>query len=242
MKIPIFYFPKTRFKKYLIIEKTFKCADEIIPIGCDCHPAYTLQKLNIRKHSLPFDWLNTDPLRGLEFVTNNLATSFSGFLSGLYKNERGHPVSERYPYAEFMHEKNLIENKLDREKFSRRIIRLEKLRDQACYYLYNITGSSLETENHVIKFYKSVIAFQSLLKENQLLCIYIRHDESLKENKHNCEMLLGLISKLSYVKCSNFYIKNKDKNGIWGNKNKYPMLYKSLGIKISLGLPRIKFH
>jgi hypothetical protein len=239
MKIPILYIPKTRFKKYLSVEKTFKSKKPIIPIGCDCHPAYTLQKLHIRQDSLPFDWLNTDPIQGLKYVSNNLATSFDGFISGLYKNKRGHIVANKYPYAEFVHEQNLIESKLDREKFGRRINRLAKLKDKACYYLYTIPSFSLKSETQVLEFYKSVREFASHLKSHQNLCIYIRYDESLNEQKNNCEMLLELLRKTKNVNSSN-YIRKKSKQGIWGDKNEYPRLYKSLGIEISLGIPKVK--
>lgn len=231
MKIPLLYIPKTRFKKYLIIEKRFKCAKEIIPIGCDCHPAYTLQKLHIRKHSLPFDWLDTDAIKGISFVSSNIKTHFSGFLKGLVKNKKGHIVSNEYPYAEFVHEKNLIENKLDIEKFGRRIDRLEKLMHTDCFYLYNVKSSSLESKAQVTEFYRSVVEFQTLMKGEQLLCIYIRYDENLNENKNNCEMLLELLGNTKNVNSAN-YIREKSKAGIWGNAKKYPMLYRSLGIRI----------
>lgn len=238
MKIPIIYIPKTRFKRFLMIEKRFKLKNEVIPIGCDCHPAYTLQKLNLRKQSLPFDWLNTNPILGLSFVLKNMQTDFSGFLKGLRKNERGYVVSDEYPYAEFMHEKNLIENSLDREKFTRRIDRFQKLKDKDCYYLYNTTSSSLKSERQVIELYKSAVEFVSQINEKQILCIYIRYDENLMENQNNCEMLLELLGKIKNVKAVN-YIREKDKEGIWGNENKYPALYKSLGIKLKKTIPKM---
>ncbi|MBK7240512.1 MAG: hypothetical protein IPI00_10090 [Flavobacteriales bacterium] len=110
----------------------------MIPLGCDCHPAYALQKLNIRNKSLPFDWLNTDSIRGLEFVSENLKNDFIDFLSDLYINSRGHIVSEKYPYAEFMHEKNLIVLKSDKDKFLRRIDRLKSLLNNEIYFIYNV--------------------------------------------------------------------------------------------------------
>lgn len=238
MKIPIIYIPKTRFKRFLIIEKRFKSNKEIIPIGCDCHPAYTLQKLNLRKQSLPFDWLNTNPILGLSFVLNNIQTDFSGFLKGLSKNERGHVVSAEYPYAEFMHEKNLIDNSQDREKFTRRIDRFQKLKDKDCYYLYNTTSSSLKSERQVIELYNSTVEFVSQINKKQMLCIYIRYDETLLENQKNCEMLLDLLGKIEKVKAVN-YVREKDKEGIWGNENTYPTLYKSLGIKLRKTVPKM---
>ena len=238
MKIPIYYIPKTRFKKFLFIEKKYNCKTEIVPVGCDCHPAYTLQKLNIRKKSLPFDWLNTDSIKGLEFVSENLKNNFKDFLSNLYINTRGHIVSEKYPYSEFMHEKKLIEQKSDKDKFLRRIGRLKQLLNNEIYFLYNITSNSLDSEKNVDDFYKSVIEFNSQLKNNQILCIYIRYDESLKENENHCKKLIKLLSNSKNIKISN-YVREKKKEGIWGNEKYYPVLYKSLGIKINLTFPKI---
>lgn len=42
----------------MYIENRYKCKHIIIPIGCDCHPAYMLSSIHLRKISLPFDWLN----------------------------------------------------------------------------------------------------------------------------------------------------------------------------------------
>lgn len=238
MRILIFYIPKTRFKKFLFIEKRYKCRKEIIPIGCDCHPAYTLHELNIRKNSLPFDWLNTNPIKGLKFVSDNLENNFIDFLEKLFKNSKGHIVSEKYPYAEFMHEKKLIECKSERDKYIRRINRFQKLINKEVYFLYNVTSNSLESEKHVKEFYNSVLDFSSQIKKNQLLCIYIRYNENLKENDSYCLMLMELLMDIKNVKIVN-YIREKDKEGIWGNKKYYPALYKSLGIKIYLTYPKI---
>lgn len=240
MKIPILYIPRTGFKKSIIIKKKYFCTKEIIPIGCDCHPAYTLQKLNIRKRSLPFDWLNTDPLRGLKFVTENIETNFSDFLIGLHKNERGHVVSKRFSYSEFMHEKKLIENEEDKIKFSRRINKFLRLLDKDAYFLYAITSDALTSDEIVSEFYDSVIKFKSHLKNQQLLCIYIRYDESFNENSKFCEKLLVLLNNFENIKTTK-YIREKEKEGIWGSDKKYPQLYRSLGIKINMTFPKITF-
>lgn len=238
MKIPIYYIPKTRFKKFLFVEKKYNCRTEIVPVGCDCHPAYTLQKLNIRKKSLPFDWLNTESIKGLEFVSENLKNNFKYFLSNLYINKRGHIVSKKYPYSEFIHEKKLIEQKSNKEKFLRRIDRLKQLLNNEIYFLHNITSNSLQSEKNVDDFYQSVIEFKSQLKNNQILCIYIRYDESLNENENYCKKLITLLSNFRNIKISN-YVREKKKEGIWGNEKYYPALYKSLGIKINLTFPKI---
>ena len=56
------------FKYVLKVSRQFKPTKAIIPIGCDCHPAYMLDKVKIRKESLPFDWLDTEPLLALQYA------------------------------------------------------------------------------------------------------------------------------------------------------------------------------
>ena len=238
MRIPLFYIPKTSFKKFLVIEKRYKCKRAIIPLGCDCHPAHTLQKLNIRKTSLPFDWLNNDPIKSLLFVSENLDNNFNDFLDNLYRNSRGYIVSERFPYAEFIHEDNLIENNLDRKKFLRRIERFKKLLKEEVYFLYNITSESLDSKKNVYDFYNSVLNFISKLNANHTLCIYIRYDESLNENENYCEMLLKLLREIKNVKIAT-YIRYRDQEGIWGDAKYYISLYTLLGIKVSMTFPKI---
>ncbi|MCB9189349.1 MAG: hypothetical protein H6599_08720 [Flavobacteriales bacterium] len=223
MNIPIIYIPKTKFKKYICIDKRYDCAKEIIPIGSDCHPAYTLQSLHLRKHSLPFDWLNTNPIKGLDFVHKNIQTSFSLFLDGLHKNERDHVVSKEYPFAEFMHEKNLIENKLDQDKFVRRIKRLQDIIQCECYFLYTIPSKSLKTEFEINEFYNSVISFESELNDKQQLCIYIRYDEHFNENEANCNALLEMIIK--YLKSIRLNIFEKKKKKVFGAMKKNTLHY-----------------
>ena len=238
MKIPLIYIPKTRFKKFIYFEKKYFCNNEIIPIGCDCHPAYTLQKLNIRKRSLPLDWLNTDAVKGLEFVNENIANNFRDFLSGLYKNDRGHVVSKQFPYAEFMHEENLIESETDRAKFKRRIQKFLKLKHERAYYLYNVTSEALTSDKIVMEFYNSAVKFQSNLERKQLLCIYIRYDESYNENYTYCDKLLNSLKNTKKIKATK-YLREREKEGIWGNEKKYSKLYRSLGIKIYLTFPKM---
>ncbi len=56
------------FQYQLKLNKHYKLVKEILPIGCDCHPAYMLSKLELRKESLPFDWLDTKPHLALNFA------------------------------------------------------------------------------------------------------------------------------------------------------------------------------
>lgn len=239
MKIPIIILPK--FKKFLFIENNFVSKNKIIPIGCDCHPAYMLSKLNLRKSSMPFDWLNTDPVLGIQYVFDNFKSNFNLFLEDLVLNEKGNIISKNYPNTEFLHEKDLIENPISRLKFSRRIERfLNFYLYNNCFFLYNVTSQSLDNSNKVIEFTKSIEDFSSLIKKNDKIFIYIRYDESFKENVFHCEKVyqnLQSIDKVSVVK----YIRYLSDYGGWGNEKKYYALFQKLGINLKLTFPKIYF-
>mgnify|MGYP000073658010 CR=1 FL=1 len=70
-----------------------------------------------------------------------------------------------------MHEKNLIESKEDRKKFSRRIKRLQNLLNTECHFLYNITSESLSSKEKVNNFYNSVIDFKAKLNDKHFLYV-----------------------------------------------------------------------
>ena len=241
MKITLLYVPKVKIKICLCIERRYKSNREIIPIGSDCHPAYTLQKMNLRKYSLPFDWLLTNSVKGLKLVSDNIKSDFKYFLSDLYENERGRVVSKKYPFTEFYHEKYLIENPDSILKFTRRISRFKKKLDEEVYFLYCVNSNSLKSNSLTKELYESVIEFSSLLKSNQLLLIYIRYDESLNENRNNCQRILRKVKSLENVRIVN-YIREKKKEGIWGNEKHYPLLYKALGIKLSQTFPKLSIE
>ena len=239
MRIPFIILPK--YRKYIKIEKKYISKNLIIPIGCDCHPSYTLGKLNIRIHSLPFDWLNTDPILGVQYVVDNLKTDFTNFLSNLTLNEKGNIVSQNYPYAEFLHEKDLIANELTRIKFKRRITRfLDFYKTNDCFFLYNVTSESLINSEKATFFIKSVEDFSKLIKANDKVFIYIRYDESLQENEIYCNQVFDAIQKIDKVATAK-YIRSLKKYGGWGNEKEYFNLYKKLGIKLKLAFPRIYF-
>lgn len=239
MRIPIVYIPKTRFRKFLFIEKKFKAENLIIPIGCDCHPAYTLQSLNIRVNSFPFDWLNNDPIAGLDFARENFEDNFKFFLKDLYRNERGHIVSKKYPSAEFMHEKDLIENEESVKKLHRRIDRLKKsIANNTISYLYNVTSEALNNKENTSRFYESVVKFSESSREKDTLHVYIRYDENTEENSQFCDDLILNLNGLENIVAVK-YIRHLSREGIWGNSKFYPKLYKDLGLKITQMFPKI---
>ena len=83
-----------------------------ISLGPDCHPSGNLKKLNLRKQSLPFDWLLCNGNRRFEYVNNLINTNFSNFTTNLIYNHRGKVISKDYDYVEFFHH-DLLKNVSD---------------------------------------------------------------------------------------------------------------------------------
>jgi hypothetical protein len=230
MKIPILYLPKTSIKKYIYIERQYESKEYVIPIGCDCHPAYTLNALGIRKESFPFDWLNVDPIKGLSYVTDNIKSSFEFYLKDLHLNEDNNVVAKKYPFAEFLHEKDLIDNREDRLKMQRRVDRFKDYFDnRTVWFLYNITSESLENEEKLTLFMHSVMEFMQTIKPQDQLFMYIRYDESLNENAIICNKLISALEKIKNVKLTQ-YIRYRETQGIWGDEKYYFKLYKPFNL------------
>lgn len=238
MRIPILYIPKLNVKKFLYIEQHYRSKETIIPIGCDCHPAYTLEKLHIRQFSLPFDWLNVDAVKGIRFVQENLQNNFSFFLTDLYRNEKEHIVSKRYPYAEFMHEKDLIENAASVTKLKRRIDRFLKIfKTNQVSLLYCMPAYGLDSEIAVDAFFNDLKQFAGDNVDKNIY-LYIRCDESIEENRAFCDDLMTKMKMLPNVSFTR-YVRFLNEDGIWGNPNAYVPLYRKLGIEITRKFPKI---
>lgn len=239
MRIPLLYIPKTGIKKFLYIDKQYSASRLIVPIGCDCHPAYCLQKLHIRQHSFPFDWLNTAPVKAISYVAENIKNRFSHFLENLTHNEAGHLVSASYPFAEFIHEKELNVNQIAQQKFIRRQKRfLNALANQPVDLLFNIPVSEIKDLKDVDYFYQSVADLTIDIKSNDRICIYLRYDENLSENAALAEALLNQLLKLEKVSTTK-YCRNLKRYGIWGNPDEYPQLLRSLEITLEKKFPKI---
>lgn len=99
----------------------------LIPIGCDCHPSHLLEAVNLRKISLPFDWLDTQPLKGLTYVYENIRTRFSHFQDNLKVNDQQKAYAGSYEYSVFFHHSDIIHNKRTYNTFIRRSKRFMKL-------------------------------------------------------------------------------------------------------------------
>ncbi len=237
MKFPIVPIPN--HYRYLHIEPKYCYKYLIVPVGCDCHPAYVLEKLNIRIQSLPFDWLDIEPVNCLSYVHQNLANKFQMFVADPIRNEKGNIISRAYPSAEFLHEKDLIDSLADQRKMQRRAVRLLDLYGkEPCAFMHNIPSLALSSNENVERAIGHIQCFMDLIKPSDTLHIYIRYDESLDENKTYCELLKSRLKEYPRVFAAD-HIRYKTSNGIWGDPDYYPDLLRSIGIKIHRKFPKI---
>ncbi len=221
----------------MYIEKRYKCNHVILPLGCDCHPAYMLNALHLRKWSLPFDWLNIKPIRTFEYVAENIKDGFENFLKNPKLNEEGYFVADHYLYAEFMHEKDLTHQKTI-HKFNRRINRfLNLVKSGQMHFLHNIPVNSIQTENDINQYVNSIKEFQTSVSPNSTLHIYLRFDDNLSENKLLAEKLYSELQRLNIP--IDKYLRGLKEYGIWGVKSYYPSLLANLGINIKVTFPKI---
>jgi len=81
-----------------------------ISLGPDCTIAGLLNDINVRTQSLPFDFLLTNTLLGIKYVTDLINNDFSDYLNDLKYNKQNKVYSTNYPYSLFYHH-DLINNK-----------------------------------------------------------------------------------------------------------------------------------
>lgn len=228
------------FNYQIKINKQYKTVKAILPIGCDCHPAYMLSKLQLRKESLPFDWLDVKPNLALNFVYETLQTEFNFFLKDLGRDENGKVLSQKHPEALFYHFDDLIENQNLKHKIKQRIDRFSNLfSSKQCCFIHTITSLSFQNETDFNFIKKSISNFTTILKENDELLIYLRFDETLEENKENTILLKQFVQVLPNVNLI-FYIREKNKFGIWGDETKYKQLVTKLGIQTKFKNLKVK--
>ncbi|PWN65365.1 hypothetical protein C1634_001080 [Chryseobacterium viscerum] len=238
MKIPLFYLPKTGCKYFLEIKKKYKSEKYIIPIGKDCHAAHSLDILNIRNQSLPYDWIRLQSISGLRTVSQNIKERFHFFLSDLKRNEKGNTYAAKYPEAEFTHSKAIIDDPKLRSTYEKRCQRLlEIISQRPIAYLYILEIKNFKTREDADFFCHTVKDFTKILKIEDSLHIYIRFDEEI-ENEEVCNLLLNEVQKTPQVYITT-YIRERAKFGIWGNEKEYPKLYKRLNLKIKRAFPTI---
>ncbi|NMH27041.1 DUF1796 family putative cysteine peptidase [Flavobacterium silvaticum] len=238
MKIPLYYDPRIRYWRFLYIEKKYQSNVEIVPIGCDCHPAYMLQSLRIRNKSLPFDWLNTEPKFALEYVSENLLHKFEKYLANLTRNQNGNVISANYPYAEFIHEPHLPEDQIAQERMSRRAKRfLDVTKSNPVAFLHMIPADAFQDKESLDRYISSITGFIQNLEPRQALYVYIRFDENDRENDEVISILEQKLLEYNVRSCR--YVRNLSDFGLWGNPAQYVSLFKKLRIKIKHTFPKI---
>ena len=145
-----------------------------MPIGCDCHPAYMLSKLELRNKSLPFDWLDTKPHLALRYAYETIKTEFQFFLTDLTKNEEGKVFSQKHPEALFYHFDDLIENKILQNKIQERSQRFLKVyKKQPCYFVHTLTSQTIANKEDLELSIAAITQFKILLKPNDELLLYL---------------------------------------------------------------------
>ena len=227
-------------KKFLVIKRTYSLKYPIIPIGYDCHPAYVLAQLRLRQHSLPFDWVLSDSVSGMEYYAKALSNNCADFLVNLRRNEQGRIYSGMTPpYIRFDYVPDLIENEESKAMFIRRIERVMKIfKSSTCTFLFNLNASRIDSFENANSLINSAQKLSDTIKSKDKICIYIRYDEDPSENKSFIDIALEGIKKIKKIRIVK-YVRGLEKNGIWGNVDGYLPLLKSLKIEFKLTLPKV---
>lgn len=180
-----------------------------VSLGSNCHPAKNLVFLGLRNASFPFDWLYTDPDKGIHYVNDNINHKFEKFMTDLEYGERDKVISKNYPYALFFHQdliKNVSTNCDDKsnvniiESLNKRIVRfLDLILDSEAevIFLYNHRSSPTE------EFLESVREFT---KNDKIKCKYtliIYSEENINIS----------IPNVKFIK----YINDRKVNKLFGN-------------------------
>ncbi len=239
MKIPLLYIPGTKVKKFLHIEPGHTADKPVISLGCDCHPAWILKKLHLRKSGYPFDWLDTQAHLGLEYVNQNIKTHFSHYLENITKDADGNIIAERYPYAVMLHETDLTAGSPAMAKLERRVERFRKQFEEGNNrYLYNLPVDKIKDEAQADSFLSSVARFTALMKTEDSLHIILRYNESTDEYISISEKLLAGLKGLPNTHTTQ-YVRKLKKFGLWGNAAEYPALFNELNIPIKRTFTKI---
>lgn len=204
-----------------------------ISLGPSCHPSGNLKKLNLRKQSLPFDWLLCDGNRTFEYVNNLINTKFSNFTANLVYNQRKKVISKNYDYVEFFHHdllKNVSDKREDRKgslikimnKRGKRFMDIISNEKNEVVFLCALHHTKLikdgSINNH--KLYKDMVNFDinSNIKCNFKVLVYLCND--------NEDYNLVLPDELGNLKHFIFdkYIRNQNVHKIFGDIKDFKQL------------------
>jgi len=218
------------------IQKGVRTDSVIIPIGSDCHPGIFLKALKAKKNKLPFDCMNIQPLRGLEFARMNCLDEFKDLTSELKATGHRRFKSSNYEYAEFFHERDSLLERRGKLKLKARIKQLLYLKThKVCSFLYCLPGSCITSTNDLRLFQQTVYSFISIIKPVDKLHIYIRWNELQDENDLYYLAFKQEFNNNGQVIISKFIL-NKKRFGIWGDQSEFRALFKDLKLGAIRGL------
>ena len=207
-----------------------------IPLGVNCHPAGNLRLLNLRKQSLPFDWLLCNSERVFEYVNNLINTNFSNFTTNLTYNHRGKVISKDYDFVEFFHYdliKNITIGRPEDDgknltdvmnRRGKKFIDIISDENNKVVFLCMMHHTKLIKDGVInnIKLYEDIVKFDNNLniKCNFKVLVYLYNDD----NDYN----LCIPKELTNLKNFIFdkYIKNQSYSTVYGDPKDFSQLLK----------------
>ena len=196
-----------------------------ISLGANCHSAWNLKDLNLRKESLPFDWMAIiDNI--LTYPTLLIKNNFNNYLNNIIyfkdqnqyidKSLNQYTISNNYKYAIFFHH-NLIttpENIKKLKKRANNFLKIINNKNNKCIFFLGILYKYFDS--HFEKILNDIPKFIEVMnnKCKYVLLIYI-----IIDNNHKFDY------KFEDLKFDNIifakYYRNKKQEGQRGDLNKF---------------------
>lgn len=115
---------------------------------------------------------------------------------------------------------------------------IDNIMKDECYFLYVLKSDDLKSQEDIQTFLKSLAVLFHELKEGQELCIFIRCNEDVDENRYYTDQIVRMLEDSNHVHVLEYAV-GLEKNGEWGHRSSYPKLLRDLGVKLKWKLPRI---
>lgn len=218
-----------------------------ISLGPDCLTAANLNMLDLRKISLPFDWLLTkNDIAGIDYVNKNIDTHFQYFLTNLKQNKKGYYYSENFPETFFPHydfkAKEAEFEKLKRhyfaeyfenkspdsqiDKFKRRANRFINIINNSnnhCIFFYRVTNNTFFDEDTLCSIVEKIEYFIKKCRCGYKFLIYT----SLADKNNEKTIIFQKRFKNKFIYFKIYHI-NYTKNSEFGDKDDFKKLIKSI--------------
>lgn len=179
-----------------------------ITLGYDCSTAATLKSLDLRKYSLPFDWIVSDAKKLIECISEN----FINFHKNLIINESNTRVIDYYGF-QFPHDYPNIESN-DIDNVGEGVFSENKILDG----WENFIELNLEKYNRRIK------RFNDILNSNDDIIVLYRGNlenvylfQNLFINKYKKNNVKFVVATNTFFEDNNIITCNPEINGIWND-------------------------